>query len=121
MQRQRNKISIHGSSFQKELFKHVDPANVPECLGGEWVPAEGQPDWYRADIGPWNDYPGDEFGEAAKQALLEEEKNEIAASEGVGIPPVTPAKVQEVTEEMAKLQVDPAAPTPSSIPPPDNS
>ena len=30
----RDKISIVGSKFQKDLFKYVDPSNVPEFLGG---------------------------------------------------------------------------------------
>ena len=30
----RKKISILGSKYQKDLFKHVDPDNVPSELGG---------------------------------------------------------------------------------------
>eukprot|EP00344_Euplotes_crassus_P011290 CAMPEP_0196997842 /NCGR_PEP_ID=MMETSP1380-20130617/3358_1 /TAXON_ID=5936 /ORGANISM="Euplotes crassus, Strain CT5" /LENGTH=343 /DNA_ID=CAMNT_0042414205 /DNA_START=12 /DNA_END=1039 /DNA_ORIENTATION=- len=114
----KKKISIHGSSFQKELFKYVDPATVPESLGGEWTPSEGGEEWFSADMGPWNEYPGDEFGEAAKQALLEEEKNEISASEATDSTLATSSKVQELTEDMGKLDVDPAAPISSAIPSP---
>ena len=31
----RDKISIHGSGFQKELLQLVDKENLPEFLGGE--------------------------------------------------------------------------------------
>ena len=30
-----SKFAILGSSYQKELFKHVDPESVPRELGGE--------------------------------------------------------------------------------------
>jgi len=31
----RKKISILGSKYQKELFKYVDPENVPSDMGGD--------------------------------------------------------------------------------------
>ena len=31
----KKKITILGSGFQKDLFKYVDPSNVPTELGGE--------------------------------------------------------------------------------------
>ena len=31
----RDKISIHGSGFQKELLKLIDKENLPDYLGGE--------------------------------------------------------------------------------------
>lgn len=124
----KKKISIHGSSFQKELFKFVDPSNVPESLGGECTCSHDERGCYYSDIGPWNDHPGDEFGEAAKQALLEEEKLEMGATEAVSVPPVTAAvsvppvtaavAVQETTEQMAKLAVDPASTVTSASPAP---
>ena len=72
----RKKISILGSGYQKELFTHVDPMNVPAELGGKCTCSEYEGGCLHSDIGPWHEYPGDEFGEAAKQKLLEEEKKE---------------------------------------------
>jgi len=34
-----------------------------------------------SDKGPWNEYPGDEFGEASKAQLMEEEKKSIEENE----------------------------------------
>jgi len=36
----RAKISILGSKFHKDLFKHVDPDNVPQILGGNCTCSE---------------------------------------------------------------------------------
>lgn len=36
-QRTIDKVSINGASFEEELFKEVDPSNVPEALGGTLV------------------------------------------------------------------------------------
>lgn len=70
----KKKISILGSGYKKELFKYVDPENVPASLGGECECPEGTGGCFHSDVGPWNEHPGDEFGEAAKKRLLEEDK-----------------------------------------------
>ena len=100
------KISIHGSSYQKELLKHVDPENVPVELGGECTCPHHEKGCFYSDKGPWNEYPGDEFGEAAKQAIMEEEKKEIADTEN------TEKALNKTEELMGKLSVDVAVPNP---------
>ncbi|KAJ3411028.1 cytosolic factor, phosphatidylinositol/phosphatidylcholine transfer protein [Chytridiales sp. JEL 0842] len=46
------KISVLGSSYQKDLFEEIDPANLPVAYGGT-CSCPGGCD--KADIGPWND------------------------------------------------------------------
>ncbi len=46
------KISVLGSSYQTELFKLVDPENVPSFLGGKCKCVGG---CEHSDAGPWND------------------------------------------------------------------
>eukprot|EP00345_Euplotes_harpa_P001804 CAMPEP_0168331946 /NCGR_PEP_ID=MMETSP0213-20121227/8658_1 /TAXON_ID=151035 /ORGANISM="Euplotes harpa, Strain FSP1.4" /LENGTH=362 /DNA_ID=CAMNT_0008335863 /DNA_START=26 /DNA_END=1114 /DNA_ORIENTATION=- len=91
----RDKISIVGSGFQKDLFKYVDPSNVPAELGGKCVCADCEGGCFFSDKGPWHEYPGDEFGEAAKQQLLEEEKKDdpVPVPVPVPAPVVTPVPV----------------------------
>lgn len=57
----RNKISIIGSKFQKQLFEVADPANIPTFLGGT-CNCEGG--CLTRNIGPWNPEgrPRNEFG-----------------------------------------------------------
>lgn len=116
----RKKITILGSSYQKELFEHVDPENVPKELGGECTCPEHEKGCMFSDKGPWNEYPADEFGEAAKQAVLEEEKKEVLdqppsiAAMPATKPPktdtpegMTEKELKEVNEQMDKLKMDP--------------
>lgn len=49
--RTRDKISTHGSKFQKKLFELVDPDDVPQFLGGNCNCLQG---CLLSDIGPWN-------------------------------------------------------------------
>ena len=61
---------------RKELFKYVDPENVPADLGGECECPESEGGCYSSHKGPWNDHPADEYGEAAKEKILELKKKE---------------------------------------------
>lgn len=70
----KKKITILGSGYQKELFKYVDPSNVPSELGGECSCSDTEGGCFFSNKGPWNQYPGDEFGEAAKKTLAEDGK-----------------------------------------------
>ena len=93
MKKLENKISILGSGYQKELFTYVDPMNVPSILGGKCTCSEYEGVCLHSDIGPWHEYPGDEFGEAAKQKLLEEEKKEEVP---IPIPVPLPAPISGI-------------------------
>mmetsp|Transcript_9504 Transcript_9504/g.18387 ORF Transcript_9504/g.18387 Transcript_9504/m.18387 type:complete len:331 (+) Transcript_9504:995-1987(+) len=57
----RNKITIIGSKFQKQLFEIADPANIPAFLGGTCNCDGG---CLFRNIGPWNPEgrPRNEFG-----------------------------------------------------------
>lgn len=100
-----DKIHIKGSTFTKDLFLYVDPSNVPAELGGECTCSDCPKGCFFSNKGPWNEYPGDEFGEEAKQRILEEEKKEIAEADGVS----------GMTEQMEGLNVN-SAPIPVPIP-----
>lgn len=47
------KISVLGSSYQKQLLEYIDPENLPDFLGGESKCPPGVK-WEESDIGPWN-------------------------------------------------------------------
>ena len=101
----RKKITILGTGFYKDLSQHVDPANIPSDIGGECTCSESEGGCYFSDKGPWNEHPGDEFGEAAKQKIAEEQKKEAEVPDQP--PAEVQAKVEEVQEQMDKLKVDP--------------
>jgi len=113
----KKKISILGSGYQKDLFKYVDPSNVPVELGGDCTCSDHPKGCFFSDKGPWNEYPGDEVGEAAKQQLAEEEKKELAEpvpmpveheeSKAEGVPDLSKKQLEEIQKEMDKLKVDP--------------
>ena len=116
----RKKISIIGTSYTKDLFTYVDPANVPKELGGECTCSGHEGGCFFSNKGPWNEYPGDEFGEAARKQLTEEEKKEPTVPLQAAIPvsiPVTPAQPQpvglsekemkEVQEKLDEVKLDP--------------
>ena len=105
----KNKISMLGSSYKKELDKYVDPQNVPAEIGGECTCKHHEKGWFFSDIGPWNEFPGDEIGEAAKKALLEEEKLDnfgkdlsISESQGEG----AEQESKEIDENMIKIDLE---------------
>lgn len=70
------KISIHGESFQKELFQYVDPDNVPSFLGGNCTCDHLENGCVSEEVGPWDEYDGDDVAIYAKQMLEEETKEE---------------------------------------------
>ena len=65
----KKKIKILGGKFHKELFKVVDPSNVPAILGGDCKCEEYGGDCMTSDKGPWHTYPGDKYGEMYKMQL----------------------------------------------------
>lgn len=54
-ERTRQKIKILGGKYQKELLEIVDPANLPDFLGGTCTCKEFGGCMY-SNAGPWNDY-----------------------------------------------------------------
>lgn len=66
----KKRIKILGGKYQKELFTIVDPDNLPEEVGGNWCCEGG---CFDALPGPWDEFPGDEFGEAAILQIKENE------------------------------------------------
>lgn len=72
----KSRIKLLGNKYQKELFKIVDPDNLPEEVGGNWTCEEHGGDCFEAQPGPWDDYPGDEFGELAYHQIAELEAAE---------------------------------------------
>lgn len=48
----RDKIQILGSSYKKELLKHVDPANLPDFIDGGHCRCQGG--CLSTNPGPWN-------------------------------------------------------------------
>ena len=77
----KKKISVLGGSYQEELLKHADADNIPAQFGGKCTCSHHGQGCFFSDKGPWDNYPGDEIGEAAKQAILEEEKKEAGKTE----------------------------------------
>lgn len=49
-QKTRDKISVLGSKYMKELSKYVDPKNLPASMGGE------NPKEVFDAVGPWTNY-----------------------------------------------------------------
>jgi hypothetical protein len=79
------KIHILGSGYQTELFKQVDPENLPKAFGGKCECAGGCED---SDDGPWHE------PEWARPAKWEKKEGEAAAE--------TEKKPEEETKAEAK-------------------
>lgn len=60
----RRKIHILGGSYLPRVLELVDEDKWPKELGGKCDCAEG---CFYSDVGPWNEHPGDDFGEEAKR------------------------------------------------------
>jgi hypothetical protein len=82
----KKRIKLLGNKYQKELFKIIDPDNLPVELGGNCTCEEHGGDCFSAQPGPWDEYPGDEFGELALKQIadleaLEKDSNRIIIGE----------------------------------------
>lgn len=82
----KKRIKLLGTKYQKELFKIVDPDNLPEEIGGNCTCEDRGGNCFRVLPGPWDDYPGDEFGEAAYHQIaeleaIEKDSNKIETDE----------------------------------------
>ena len=67
------KIHILGSGYQSELFKNVDPENLPTAFGGK-CQCEGGCE--NSDFGPWKE------AEWSKPAKWEKQPDEVKQAEG---------------------------------------
>ena len=101
----RKKISIVGAKYQKELLTHIDPENLPVEYGGECTCPEFEKGCLYSNKGPWNEYPGDEFGEAAKKAIFEEEKSQMDEYETSAVT----ADESKASEDIKASEVSPVA------------
>lgn len=54
-ERTRNKISILGSSFKKELLEYIDEENLPDFLGGK-ATVDDYGEYLTKEQGPWQEY-----------------------------------------------------------------
>lgn len=95
----------------------MDPENVPSDMGGEWTCSHDERGCYFSHKGPWNDYPGDKFGEAAKQQVLElkeqekekEEQKRIEESEDSGSGEGASVRIEQESKDFVNtsmVQVD---------------
>lgn len=72
-------IKMFGNKYHSELFKIVDPENLPEKLGGTCTCQNEGGNCFMACPGPWDEFAGDDIGEAAKielQELTTEDSND---------------------------------------------
>ena len=70
----RSKIHIRGGSFD-DLFERVPKENVPKFIGGDCMCGGTEEGCNYSNLGPWNDFPGDEFAEAQFAILRAEEEH----------------------------------------------
>jgi hypothetical protein len=85
-EKSRNRIKLFGSKYHKELFKIVDQDNLPEKVGGNCTWEHRGGNCFIACPGPWDDHPGDEFGEAATKKIQELDDDELEYGIKVNIP-----------------------------------
>lgn len=80
-EKSRKKIKILGTKYQKDLFQIVDPDNLPAAIGGNCTWEDKGGNCFIASPGPWDIYPGDEFGEAAMKQLEDIEPENVVVQE----------------------------------------
>lgn len=67
----RQKISICGSSYKKDLLKFVDEENLPDFLGGTCKCPEG---CAHSNAGPWQKYPIEELEKENKKSGFDQDE-----------------------------------------------
>ncbi|CAI2370476.1 unnamed protein product [Moneuplotes crassus] len=104
----KKKITMMGSSYKKELFKHVDPENVPAEIGGECECTSHPKGCFFADEGPWNDHKGDQFYQEATNKLLEEEKQKEFEPDSLSNESMDQAEQEskEVDQNMVDIELE---------------
>lgn len=96
----RQKISICGSNFKKELFEIVDPSNLPDFLGGTCKCPLG---CVAQNVGPWNEdgHPLDDTGAViwpnSTNHLKEESKREEKKEESRLVE--SPIKIDDIESD----------------------
>jgi hypothetical protein len=109
----RNKISIVGSKFHKQLFEFADPANIPAFLGGT-CNCEGG--CLSRNIGPWNPEgrPRNEFGfpEGMSHGTPQPQAEEVKAEPEIDLHSLRNALSQGLLGGPKKAEDSPVGDTP---------
>ncbi len=117
-ERTRNKISILGTSYEKELLEVIDAENLPDIYGGKAGVTEYGENFTNIQ-GPWEaQLRAKENAKKEKDIIKVSDKSEMSNSEMKSdntTPSVFPGKVEAITQEEANRRSH-GKPVNSSIP-----